>query len=237
MRIIFLATCLFSLVGSVADAAERVRVRGYTKKDGTYVAPHERSSPNAFKWDNDNYTTAQPAYNPSFYQKKQNRGNDWTQPNPYRLTDNNPANDNPPLGAPFASMEADYAAARSRQREARKQESYLKQMQAHEEWQADQDRQRQARQQAQDDILRSMLMRQSAQTAEDDNTGLLFAPRSRAGRSNTPSLIPQPAIPSPWGTSPSRSRSSAFGLVSDEDDSPASPYGLYRSGQTSDDWP
>lgn len=31
---------------------ESVHVRGYTKKDGTYVAPHERSAPNDTKLDN-----------------------------------------------------------------------------------------------------------------------------------------------------------------------------------------
>ena len=36
------AMCLALLLGSVAEA---VHVRGYTRKDGTYVAPHERRSP------------------------------------------------------------------------------------------------------------------------------------------------------------------------------------------------
>lgn len=233
---LILVACILSFVGSIAGAADRVRVRGYTKKDGTYVAPHERSSPNAFKWDNNSYTTGQPAYNPSFYQKNQKRNSDWTQPNPYRLTDNNPANDNPPAGAPFASMEADYAAARSRQREARRQENYLKEFQAQQEWQADQQRQRQARQQAQDDILRSMLMRPSAQTAEDDGSALLYAPRGRTSRS-MPSLMPQPSSPSPWGTGRSKARSNPYGLLSDDSETTASPYGLYGSGQSSSDWP
>lgn len=37
-----------SLVGAVEGKA----VRGYVKKDGAYVAPHQRSSPNATKMDN-----------------------------------------------------------------------------------------------------------------------------------------------------------------------------------------
>ncbi|MBB5860213.1 hypothetical protein GGR69_001870 [Xanthomonas arboricola] len=46
----------------VADLfAGGVRVRGYTKRDGTYVAPHYRSSPNSSKYDN--YSTAG-NYNP-----------------------------------------------------------------------------------------------------------------------------------------------------------------------------
>ncbi|BCX15668.1 MAG: hypothetical protein KatS3mg097_560 [Candidatus Parcubacteria bacterium] len=36
-----------------------VRVRGYSRKDGTYVMPHYRTYPNRYKWDNwssrDNY--------------------------------------------------------------------------------------------------------------------------------------------------------------------------------------
>lgn len=35
--------------------ASAVHVKGYTRKDGTYVAPHERSAPNHTK--NDNYST------------------------------------------------------------------------------------------------------------------------------------------------------------------------------------
>ena len=43
------------------DALAQVRVRGYTRKDGTYVAPHYRSAPNSTKYDN--YST-QGNYNP-----------------------------------------------------------------------------------------------------------------------------------------------------------------------------
>lgn len=46
---------------TMADAIAQVRVRGYTRKDGTYVAPHYRSSPNSSK--HDNYST-QGNYNP-----------------------------------------------------------------------------------------------------------------------------------------------------------------------------
>lgn len=45
----------------VADAAAQVRVKGYTRKDGTYVAPHYRSTPNSSKYDN--YST-KGNYNP-----------------------------------------------------------------------------------------------------------------------------------------------------------------------------
>jgi len=33
-------------------AAKDVRVKGYYKKNGTYVRPHIRSSPDAVKWNN-----------------------------------------------------------------------------------------------------------------------------------------------------------------------------------------
>lgn len=50
-RLLFVV-CLFCLVGVDALA---VHVKGYTRKDGTYVQPHERTAPNKTK--NDNYST------------------------------------------------------------------------------------------------------------------------------------------------------------------------------------
>lgn len=38
-----------------APAMAQVRVQGYTRKDGTYVAPHYRSNPNSTT--SDNYST------------------------------------------------------------------------------------------------------------------------------------------------------------------------------------
>lgn len=49
------------LIAVAFDAFSQVRVRGYTRKDGTYVAPHYRSAPNSSK--NDNYST-RGNYNP-----------------------------------------------------------------------------------------------------------------------------------------------------------------------------
>ena len=40
---------------SFGGAFAQVSVKGYTRKDGTYVAPHQRSAPNSTR--NDNYTT------------------------------------------------------------------------------------------------------------------------------------------------------------------------------------
>jgi hypothetical protein len=47
----FLALGLAALMLSTTASAQ-VYVHGYTKKDGTYVAPHYRSSPNGTKLDN-----------------------------------------------------------------------------------------------------------------------------------------------------------------------------------------
>src|SRR5688572_31518172 len=40
------------LLSLVLDLSAQVRVRGYTRKDGTYVAPHYRTAPNSTKADN-----------------------------------------------------------------------------------------------------------------------------------------------------------------------------------------
>ena len=51
------------LIACIAvPAAAQVQVRGYVKKDGTYVAPHVRTAPNNTRFDN--YSTA-PNYNPN----------------------------------------------------------------------------------------------------------------------------------------------------------------------------
>ncbi len=60
-RFIYLALIVFGLaLSGVADVTAKSKggttsVRGYTKKNGTYVAPHKRSSPNPSK--NDNWST------------------------------------------------------------------------------------------------------------------------------------------------------------------------------------
>lgn len=51
----------FLVLAFLAEAGAQVRVRGYTRKDGTYVAPHYRSSPNRSR--SDNYS-ARGNYNP-----------------------------------------------------------------------------------------------------------------------------------------------------------------------------
>lgn len=62
MKVLHAATAMALLVSfACAHADAQTRVRGYTKKDGTYVAPHYRSSPNSSK--SDNYST-RGNYNP-----------------------------------------------------------------------------------------------------------------------------------------------------------------------------
>jgi hypothetical protein len=51
---IALSVCLSSLFICSAAFAQ-VHVNGYTRKDGTYVAPYERTAPNSTR--NDNYST------------------------------------------------------------------------------------------------------------------------------------------------------------------------------------
>ena len=58
----FMFLTLFSLFSMVAEAKD-VYVKGYTRKDGTYVAPHVRSSPNSTVTDNYSYRRA-PTYEP-----------------------------------------------------------------------------------------------------------------------------------------------------------------------------
>lgn len=48
--VILLLAGLFLFVG--VREAEAARIRGYYKRNGTYVQPHYRSNSNSFKWDN-----------------------------------------------------------------------------------------------------------------------------------------------------------------------------------------
>jgi hypothetical protein len=64
-NIIFAAlfiTCLSAnLHAKNASSGTSNSVRGYTKKDGTYVAPHQRTNPNGTQRDN---WSSKPNYNP-----------------------------------------------------------------------------------------------------------------------------------------------------------------------------
>ena len=54
-------TVLFFLALS-ADCFAQVSVKGYYRKDGTYVAPHIRSSPDSYKWNNYGPSSSSPEY-------------------------------------------------------------------------------------------------------------------------------------------------------------------------------
>lgn len=62
----FYLTCLF--ISALFQS--QVKVRGYTKKDGTYVQPHERTNPDNTKTNNysypGNYNPNKPTYNPYY---------------------------------------------------------------------------------------------------------------------------------------------------------------------------
>ena len=49
---IFAMVLGFLLLFAGTASAGDVRVRGYYRKDGTYVRPHIRSSPDSYRWNN-----------------------------------------------------------------------------------------------------------------------------------------------------------------------------------------
>lgn len=61
-------------------------VNGYTRQDGTYVAPHMRSSPNAQQWDNYNTKgNVNPYTGQQGTQPNTNNGHYAPKPTPYHL--------------------------------------------------------------------------------------------------------------------------------------------------------
>ena len=51
-KVIILILIIFVIFGTFGFAEAKVRVRGSFRKNGTYIAPHYRSSPNRTKFDN-----------------------------------------------------------------------------------------------------------------------------------------------------------------------------------------
>lgn len=98
MARIALAFCIGLVAFAItASAVGQVRVRGYLRKDGTYVAPHYRSAPNRTK--DDNYST-RGNYNPYTGEAGKTRPDyESTYVPPSYYT---PAirNENPPIAAP-----------------------------------------------------------------------------------------------------------------------------------------
>jgi len=68
------------ILGIATPAISQVNVKGYMKKDGTYVAPHVRTKPNSST--NDNYST-KGNYNPNTGQQG-TKSPDNTYKSPYR---------------------------------------------------------------------------------------------------------------------------------------------------------
>ena len=89
MQLILRALLAATLFGFVGQAMSQVRVKGYFKKDGTYVAPHVRSSPNSST--QDNYST-KGNYNPY-------TGKEGTE-DPYRVPQQYPTLVVPPTVSP-----------------------------------------------------------------------------------------------------------------------------------------
>lgn len=50
-KLIVIVLAILLVIPSVLLAGD-VRVKGYYRKDGTYVRPHVRSSPDSYKWNN-----------------------------------------------------------------------------------------------------------------------------------------------------------------------------------------
>lgn len=70
----FLVILGFCIAFNSVDAY--VSVKGYTRKDGTYVAPYVRSNPNGLKYDNYGYKPSQGLYNSTYG----TRGTIWDTP-------------------------------------------------------------------------------------------------------------------------------------------------------------
>lgn len=69
MRVLAIGAAMVALL-MAGTAAAQVQVRGYTRSDGTYVAPHTRSSPNNSTYDNRSSYSA-PSYRAPSYSAPQ----------------------------------------------------------------------------------------------------------------------------------------------------------------------
>jgi hypothetical protein len=76
MKRLLTFTTLCALIFLPLSTEAYVKVKGYYRKDGTYVAPHVRSNPNGLKYDNYGYTPSQGLYNDTYG----TRGTTWDTP-------------------------------------------------------------------------------------------------------------------------------------------------------------
>lgn len=75
-KFILTIAVFFATFGIISTADAYVSVKGYYRKNGTYVAPHVRSEPNGVKYDNYGYTPSQGLYNKTYG----TRGTTWDTP-------------------------------------------------------------------------------------------------------------------------------------------------------------
>lgn len=52
LSVILILATLFTQALAESALADDVHVRGYYRKDGTYVQPHVRSAPDSYRWNN-----------------------------------------------------------------------------------------------------------------------------------------------------------------------------------------
>jgi hypothetical protein len=70
-----------SFFGNTVEAY--TSVKGYYRSNGTYVQPYVRSSPNALKYDNYNYSGSGSLYNKSYYSPSKGYSSSWYTPSYY----------------------------------------------------------------------------------------------------------------------------------------------------------
>lgn len=74
-----LSVVIFGATIPIANTAQAARVSGYLRSNGTYVQPHYRSNPNAFRYDNYSYSGGS-RYNHSYFAPTKNYSNTWYTP-------------------------------------------------------------------------------------------------------------------------------------------------------------
>ncbi len=80
VKLIFTFIIVILTIVASTESFAYVSVRGYFRSDGTYVRPHVRSNPNAFKFDNYSWRPSQGLYNRSYYNPTKNYSSDWYKP-------------------------------------------------------------------------------------------------------------------------------------------------------------
>ncbi len=55
MKKLIILSLFLNFIFMTNTMAQYVNVRGYTKSNGTYVAPHTRTAPDGIQWNNKSY--------------------------------------------------------------------------------------------------------------------------------------------------------------------------------------